>query len=383
MKFLETLFDTINDKLLVLFEKLKAATPHFVYDAIDYIKHLPSTLKKKKELYAPKFRIMYLKAIGYSQHYVTFIRGSITSVFIYLRSEEFKKDKKTALVTKPINYIKANPIKVISTSSFIALFIVATYVIGLNTSKIITGTSSRKPASAEEAEVVDETIFEMKHHNFEIALAGGEGGGHGAGGGGHHEETLAADIKIKVQDPKQKELLEDMEEMIDDYLEALEIKTPSVPIPEEVKAKLEEEIKISLNEGLHSFAHVSPIVKVELDFHLHPRPEYYRMEERSYSLKNVDLQVFEEDLNRNHQVYIDFTLITTNRNIILYLKDNESKIRDRLSTNVEPILPRLPIEDEGKRIIKDKVRDEINEMLKKDNIEGKVIQVYLDFSISS
>jgi flagellar basal body-associated protein FliL len=47
------------------------------------------------------------------------------------------------------------------------------------------------------------------------------------------------------------------------------------------------------------------------------------------------------------------------------------------------MLNQYSLEDEGKRIIKDKVRDEINELLKKENIEGRILEVYLDFSLSS
>jgi hypothetical protein len=100
-------------------------------------------------------------------------------------------------------------------------------------------------------------------------------------------------------------------------------------------------------------------------------------------MKSVDLQIFLEDTKKNRQVSLDYSVIASNRNIILYFRDNEEKIRDRFSTQIEPIIPRLPIEEEGRGIIKDKIRFELNEMLKEEKIEGKVLDVYIDFLLGS
>ena len=382
MGFLEKLIDAINDKILKGFEKLKALTPHFIFAAWEFVKHSPALLKHKiTKVIIPKIQIWKLKTIGYTEHYLTLLRGYVTQTFIYLRSEEFKKDTVKALIINPFNYIKTHPLKVLTVSSTSLVFIIAFYFIGANTSKIISGTKSRAPASMSDAEVVDETVFSLDHFSLEVELPA-EGAAHGAGGG-HHGEHLSVDIKFKTNNKEDVAILEDMHELVHDYLEALEVKAGSLPIGEEEKKKLEDKIKLELNEGLYLFAHKKPIINVEMDFHLHGRPAYYRLAERTYQFQNVDFQLFEEDLKRNHQVYIDFTVISSNRNIILFLKDNEMMVRDRLSTNVEPILPRLPVEEEGKRIIKDKIRDEINELLKEKEIEGKVLEVYLDFSLAS
>jgi hypothetical protein len=79
----------------------------------------------------------------------------------------------------------------------------------------------------------------------------------------------------------------------------------------------------------------------------------------------------------------DYSVLASNRNVILYLKDNEYKIRDKLSTEVEPVIPRLPLEEEGRGIIKDKIRYELNELLKADRIEGTVLEVYIDYILTS
>jgi flagellar basal body-associated protein FliL len=67
----------------------------------------------------------------------------------------------------------------------------------------------------------------------------------------------------------------------------------------------------------------------------------------------------------------------------MFLTEHEIELRDFITTNVEPVLPRLPLEEEGRGIIKDKIRDEVNEFLKIYKVEGKVQEVYIDSLISS
>lgn len=383
MKFLEKLIDFINDLILKIWDKFYSLIPHFVFELALKAKHLPHATKNYITQFVQKLKLIGLKTVGYIQHYLMILRGHFTALLIYLRSDEFKKDKKKALITNPINYTKAHPSKVFYGVAITAIFIFSFIQITFNTSKILEGTKkTRTPASMTVPEVEDHTIFTLKNHKFEVKV-GSETGGHGGGNAKHEEEIVAADVKIKVFNEHQLEIIEEMEVMIDDYLEAMEIEVGHLPFSEEDKEKLQGKILKELNEGIETFAHTSPIKSIELDFHEHKRPEYYRQLERSFSLDNVDLQVFEEDIKRNHQVYIDFTAITSNRNVVLFLRDHEMMIRDRLSTNIEPILPQLPIEDEGKRIIKDKIRDELNDILKKEKVEGKVLDVYFNFSMSS
>lgn len=388
LKFLENIIDAINNLISKQTEKLVALIPHFVFDLIAKIKHLPHDIKHLIGIYVPKIRIFILKLIGYTQHYITLIRGQITEFLIYFRSEEFKADKKKALITKPLEYVKNNPLKVATTTSIIATFIFGITLISMNINKIFSAThQERKIASVETAEVEHSehllpNEFMMKQHHFEVKIGSAERGGHG-GGEGHEEEVVVGDIKFTLFNSHQVEMMEEMEEMVDDYLEAMELSVPNLPVNDEEKTKIEAKVLADLNEGFFTFNHVRPIQKVAIHFHLESRPDYWGKKEKTYSLQNIDLQVFEEDLKRNHQVYIDFSVVASNRNVVLFLKDHEPLIRDRLSTNVEPILPHLPAEDEGKRIIKDKIKDELNQILKDEKIEGKIIEVYLDFSMTS
>ncbi len=380
MKFLEKIIDAIDLQIEALVHKLKKLIPHSFYDLLSKSKELPYIFKKKLKVYGEKAQIIKLKAIGYTQHYITIIRGVITEFFIYLRSEEFKKDKVKSLITNPFNYLKANPKKVAMVFSISAIFVGSSYIIGKNFFVILGGTKSRAPAS-KEIEYVDPKIVEIENIKFHLHLTSG-GGGHGSA----KEEAASPEIKTNLNlhaiDEATAHTLHEMHEKIHHELHEFNFEATSVPVNEQEIKTAETKLLAFLNSKLSS-EHHPLLTKIEIKVKLSPRPSYYRINERSYSMKNVDLQLFQEDLNRNHQVYIDFTLIASNRNIILFLKGNEAMVRNQLSTNVEPILPRLPAEDEGKRIIKDKIRDEINDLLKKENIEGKILEVYLDFSLSS
>jgi flagellar basal body-associated protein FliL len=139
----------------------------------------------------------------------------------------------------------------------------------------------------------------------------------------------------------------------------------------------------SLNEDFRQIGHNKPIQNIKLKQILPSRPPYYRQTERMLSITDINLQIFLEDTHRNRQVWMDFSALASNRNVILYLKEHEIEFKDHLMNNVEPIIPQLPVEDEGRSIIKDKIRSELNQFLEKNNIEGKILEVYIDYLIAS
>ena len=60
------------------------------------------------------------------------------------------------------------------------------------------------------------------------------------------------------------------------------------------------------------------------------------------------------------------------------LRVNENLIKNQLNGSVEPIVPSFPLEEEGKRIIKLKLKEEINNLVKKLKIQGSISKVYID-----
>lgn len=384
MNFLIKIEDAVNRFLEKLFEKLKAHTPLFIFGLISFFQHLPENLKKILHDYMPKVRLIGLKCVGYTEHYTTMIRGHFISLNMYLRSEEFKKADKTKLLFAPFRYAKANPFRAL-TSVFAFCFLIGSgMIIFQNTEKIVVGTKAlRKPASFEAPK--EDVFIEFKNRKFEVkggASAGGHGGGKEAASE-EHEEELFLDVTIEAQNEKEKIFLEEMEEMLDDDLEALELPVAQLPLALENQKKIEEMMVKSLNEDFRKIGHDNPIKAINIKQVLPGRPSYYRQAERMLTIEDVNLQLFLEDTHRNKQVWIDFSILASNRNVILYLKEHEVELKDHISTNVEPIIPQLPVEDEGRLIIKDKLKSEINQFLEKNQIEGNVLEIYIDYLLVS
>lgn len=384
MNFLIKIEEAINGLILMLLGKLKALVPHFIFDFLSFLKHLPHFFKEKIQIYKPKLRIIGLKFVGYLQHYITGIRGYFMVVIMYLRSEEFKKANKKELFLKPFKFTKTNPVK----SSAIILSMLAVFsvssVIYKNMEKIVLGAKSlRGPASAEIAE--EDVFLNFKNHKFEVKIAPAGGGGHGAAAAPeHHEFEIFLDLTFEAKNPADKEFLEHMEEMLDDNMEALELPVTQLPLTIENQKIIEDLMVKALNEDfLHMTGRLSPIKSVKLKQVLPSRPVYFRQEERMTTITDINLQIFLEDTHRNRQVWIDFSVLASNRNVILYLKDHDVEIKDHLTTNVEPVIPQLPVEEEGRLIIKEKMRSEINQYLEKHEIEGKILEVYIDYLMAS
>lgn len=380
MNFLVKIEEAINVVIIRLLEKLKALTPQLVFDLIAFITQLPLFFKKKYSHYLPKLRLLGLKFVGYTEHYTTMFRGNLTSAMIYLRSEEFKKADKFTLLLLPIKYIKSYPLKVLSGFFTLMILTGAATIIYQNAEKIVIGTNAlRKPASFESAE--EDVFIELKNHKFEVKL-GSAGGGHGAATD-ETEHLLHLDLKIEAKNIKDKQYLEYMEEMLEDNIEALELHVEQLPLTDENQKKIEEAMVNSLNTDFQQIGHQPPIKSIKIKQLIPSRPVYYRQGERMLSVANINLQIFLENTHRNRQVWIDFSILASNRNTVLYLKEHEVEFKDHLTTNVEPVIPQLPVEEEGRLIIKEKLKTELNQFLEKNGIEGKILEIYIDYLIAS
>ena len=57
--------------------------------------------------------------------------------------------------------------------------------------------------------------------------------------------------------------------------------------------------------------------------------------------------------------------------------ENEYILRDRLSRNIQPIIPEFPMEPEGKVILKRKIKKELNKLVDDLNIKGDISNIYI------
>ncbi len=356
MKFLIKIEEAIDNLIMTFIEKMKAATPHFVFKSIDWIKHSPQLVKKKAGVYVPKIRIFFLKVIGYSQHYTTIVKGHIVGVQIYLRSDEFKQRNKVEMIVSPLKKFKTDPVKAFSFVIIMSIFAGSGYFIYKNTEKIISGTKAlRAPASA----ALEDPILEFKKLKYHVL----------------GDKELELDVIITAKSIEDKKDLEHIEKEIEEHLLGISIHINQLPPSDEEIAAIEKEMMEKI-EG-------SKIKSVEIKQVLGGRPKYFMQTEKLATFKDINLQLFLEDTRRNRQIWVDFTALSSNRNVTLFLKDHEIEIRDYINMHVEPVIPQLPIEEEGRQIIKDKIRIELNEYLKNSGIEGKILEIYVDYLIVS
>lgn len=122
---------------------------------------------------------------------------------------------------------------------------------------------------------------------------------------------------------------------------------------------------------------VVPIVKVK------PRPKYYKAQLKQIRLNDIKMPIYVESAKDIKSLVMDFTLESSNRYIKKFFEKNPHYLQDKLNTTVEPIVPSLPLEDEGKEIIRDKLIDESNDLIKSYQIKGKIKKVYFHTIMAS
>lgn len=332
---------------------MKALTPHFVYSAIDWVKHSPALIKEKSILTFTFLKAHFIKMFGFVGRYNTMIRGNIVGIQIYLRSEEFKHKKKSDFILDPLKKFKTDPIKATGVLSLCLFLGSAGYFIYSNTQKIIVGTRAlRAPASM----VAEEPIVEFKNITYKAG-----------------EQSFTLNITLEAYSLEEKDQLVSKEKEIHEHLQGIHTLVTQLPLTHEdfeaIKATIIAEIK------------TVKIKSVELKQVLGGRPKYFLQSEKTYKLMDTNLQLFLEDTRRNRQIWVDFSALASNRNVVLFLKAHEVELRDHINSYVEPVIPQLPIEDEGRQIIKDKLRIEINEYLKKSHIEGSIQEIFIDYII--
>ena len=356
MKFLIKIEEAIDRIILNFIKKMKHATPQSFYTALSDFKKSPLLLKDKFKTSQHKIQIFFLKFIGYIQHYTTMFKGHFVGMMIYLKSDEFKKRNKFEMILSPIKKINTNPLPILIILFFTVFLGSTTYFIYLNTSKIITGTKSlRAPASTI---VSEEPILEFKKIEYNVL-----------------DKKIFLDIVITANSLDDLDKLIKIEPEIEEHLSSVKITTSQLPLSK-------EDIH-SIQVNMLSKIAGPRIKSIEVKQVLEDRPKYFMQVEKMVMIKDLNLQLFLEDTKRNRQVYLDFTALADNRNVILFLKDHDAQVRDYLNMNVEPVIPQLPIEEEGRQIIKDKIRLELNNFLKEAQIEGKILEIYVDYLIVS
>ncbi len=108
------------------------------------------------------------------------------------------------------------------------------------------------------------------------------------------------------------------------------------------------------------------------------RPDYYKKDEKHFTIFHLRMPLYIESIHNPKQVKIDFTIEPSNRYIREYFLENEYLIHDRLNLMVHPIIPSLPLSEEGKQILKDKLLIELNNLINDQKLKGEIKEVYIN-----
>jgi flagellar basal body-associated protein FliL len=112
------------------------------------------------------------------------------------------------------------------------------------------------------------------------------------------------------------------------------------------------------------------------------RPDYYKKQERELSFNTIRLPVFIQNINELRALIIDFSVVTSNRNTKKYLAKHEFELRDHLIGSVEPIIPSFPLEEEGRQVLREKLKIELNNFLVANKVEGQVLEIKVVYALA-
>jgi flagellar basal body-associated protein FliL len=112
------------------------------------------------------------------------------------------------------------------------------------------------------------------------------------------------------------------------------------------------------------------------------RPAYHKIDQREISFNNVKIPVYITGINELRALIIDFSLVTSNRATKRWLEKNEFQMRDHLIQTLEPVLPSFPMTEEGRSMITDKLKDELNVFLINHNVEGEINEARLVYILA-
>jgi len=120
-----------------------------------------------------------------------------------------------------------------------------------------------------------------------------------------------------------------------------------------------------------------PASKVEEATAISKRAHYYKQQEKEFRILNQFMPLYVKSSKKTRSIRVDFTFVSSNRYIKEYFQKNIFLIKDKLNSTLEPIVPSFPLEKEGQKILKDKIRSELNILIKDRKIKGTIKEVHI------
>ena len=113
------------------------------------------------------------------------------------------------------------------------------------------------------------------------------------------------------------------------------------------------------------------------------RPSYYKKDTKHFSISNLRLPVYIPGVNELRSVDIDFTATMTTRESRMFLEKMEFQLRDHLILEIEPSIASFPLTEEGKEIIRQKLKSELDLFLRTHKIKGYVEDIKVVYLLAN
>lgn len=110
---------------------------------------------------------------------------------------------------------------------------------------------------------------------------------------------------------------------------------------------------------------------------------YYNLDKKMVKVDNIKIPALIQDVNSISNITIDFNLISENRFISLYIDNHREEIKDYIIMRFQPIESGFVIKEEGKEIIKERIRVLIDNYLTVKGIEGSIDDVNIEYIIGT
>jgi len=107
------------------------------------------------------------------------------------------------------------------------------------------------------------------------------------------------------------------------------------------------------------------------------RANYHRKLEKQFRIDGVILPIYLGQNRHVHKLSMDLTVDTSNKYIKAYLNENHHYVLDVLNTKVSQVDVDFPLQEEGKIVIRDKIKKELKLLLKRLEIKGDILEVHI------
>ncbi|RLA63909.1 MAG: hypothetical protein DRQ88_01340 [Epsilonproteobacteria bacterium] len=111
------------------------------------------------------------------------------------------------------------------------------------------------------------------------------------------------------------------------------------------------------------------------------KPAFFKYKEREFLVDDIYFPIYIKSTNSIKRLILSLNLRASNRYIKTFFTENNAQnldlIYDKLNLTTEEIIPHFPLTNEGKYIIKRKIKIELDILLKDLGIKGEIEKVFI------